>query len=142
MSINSIITVAFSGITATAASVANVDMPEDAEIVAISSRISDNTLLTTESIRTQLSFLSSSQIDTNDARGVIFETQLTAGTLQTNGFIRGDANHAISLPDGIPVNAGERIHMHVNVTGTPNGSATFILYLRTKGGGRRSVRRR
>ena len=140
MAINTIIQLTQGGIAASADSVVNVDVPEDGAIEAVVATISDSTLLATEGVTAELSFLSSNQLATNDARGIIYSIVLFAGG--TTGRNKSSEITSVSFPGGIPVAAGERIHMHVNVVGAPSARCTFIMYMSTKGGGRRSRARR
>ena len=140
MAINTIIQLTSGSISASADSVVNIDVPEDGAIEAVVAHISDSTLIATEGITAELSFLSSNQLGTNDARGIIYSLVLFGGG--TTGSQKSSEITSVAFPGGIPVSAGERIHMHVNVVGTPSARVTFIMYMSTKGGGRRSRARR
>ena len=141
MSVDSIIKLAGSGMTGSSDSVVSIDMPEDGEIIAISGTISDDTMVIAERVRIEISFLSTSQFNSNDARGAIF--MMSLGSITTTGGSSAHANHAVSFGgDGIPINAGERIHMHASITGSPAAEAEVLLYIKLKGGARRSTRRR
>ena len=130
------------GLTASANSIAAIDVPEDGEIVAIAGHLHDSTLLPGESIRIELSFLSTSALLSNDARGSIHSFAIAIGPLNTNGLTTSFANVAMNFGgDGIPVNAGERIHLNSVIAGTTNGEINYLVYFAFKGG-RRATKRR
>jgi hypothetical protein len=130
-------------ISSFSSSVANIDVPEDGEILAIMGFVSGKGMDGDgDAIYAELSFLSSHQIETNDARGSILEVahRVVVGAA---GAMQSSENVSIGFSpgSGIPVNGGERIHLHTfGSTGvTPKGS--FLIYL-SAGGARRATRRR
>ena len=130
-------------VSVTSNSVVQIDIPEDGEILAISGFVDGSGMdALNDKAVAELSFLSTNQIEVNDARGSILETAVrVAGN--TGGFAKGSEHVTLSFTpgSGIPVSAGERIHMHTfGSTGvTPNGN--FMLYL-SAGGAKRARRRR
>ena len=123
-------------------SVAAIDIPEDGEIVAIVGTVQGMGMGADDTATAELSFLSTNQIDTNDARGSILEVSTRTGAVSTNGQAKSSDNIALSIPDGLPVNAGERVHLHTRGSAAVTPEGVFTLYLRTTGGGRRVGRRR
>ena len=143
MSIDTVIQLSTEGQASSANSIQAIDIPEDGSIEAVVGHVRDATILAGEMIVAELSFLSTRQTTVNDARGVILSLSLAAGALQTNGLANGHSNIGIAFPNGgITVQAGERIHMHAEITGTLSANIIFILYLSTIGGGRRTRKRR
>lgn len=157
MPIDTIIKVSGVFIAATTTdSAASIDIPEDGEIVSIGGSIygdfapspgvfANQSLI----VISELSFLSTNSIGSNDARGSI------AGMLCVNMTHFGEAVETgagaskfseiadINPEGGITVNAGERIHLHMS-SNTANlvGASTYYLYMKTRGGGRRAPKRR
>ncbi len=130
-------------ISVTSNSVVTIDIPEDGEILAISGFVDGQGMdALDDKAVAELSFLSTNQIEVNDARGSILEVAIRQGFLTSGG---GSVSQGVTLSFGpgwgIPVQGGERIHMHTfGSTGvTPNGN--FIIYF-SAGGTRRSTRRR
>ena len=131
--------------------ISSVDIPEDGYIWALhgllymtvppaTNAVEDIILLLAE-----LSFLSTNQLGANDARGELIEVGLSCYTDSTaNGTgQKVSENVVITLPKGIPVQAGERLHTHGHSNTTlVTGAFSFLLYLETKGGGRRATRGR
>lgn len=130
---------------------ASIDIPEDGLITCIGGAISGIyspgvAVQTSQSLQltAELSFLSTSQIGVNDSRGSI------AGITVANTFLFSEVTETggggakmsemgdICPPGGIIIQAGERIHLH-GLSNWPNlvGTAVFVLYITTKGGGRR-----
>ena len=124
-------------------SVAAIDIPEDGEILAVVGFITASGLDTiADQAIAELSFLSSNQIEINDARGSILEVAIRHGGDATGGGLASENVSVVFTPgSGIPVTAGERVHLHTFAdTGvTPKG--TFLMYL-SSGPARRSKRRR
>lgn len=126
---------------ATTEDVVSIDIAEDSEIVGIHCRIHATLMGTDDTCEAELSFLSSAQFTTNDARGLI-----GAITVQTSNstaeFGNAQETEFIGLPDGIPVSAGERIHMHLRSIGTGVPIGRFTLYMKQRAASRRARRRR
>lgn len=143
--------------SATSNDIASIDIPEDGNIVCVGGAIVGIYAPTIGAANTnqnlqlmaELSFLSTNQISTNDARGSIAGVAVSsagyfAEAVETGGSgFKLSEQDSICLEGGIIVNAGERIHLHgysstVGLTAT----ATFLLYITTAGGGRRAIKRR
>lgn len=134
--------------------VAAIDIPEDGLIWSI-----DCMIYTTDFVdpvagasadylmAAELSFLSTNQFASNDARGELQEIGISfqANSVNAEGGGLGKTSEVRStnFTKGIPVMAGERIHAHsfsslANLT----GAFRFLLFMESKGGARRSTRRR
>lgn len=122
---------------------ANIDIPEDGEITAVDMNVwSGSTISSATILRAQLSFISSHQIGTNDARGVISEVMMSA-VFNTSGAAKGDTTKQVTFSPGLKVSAGERLHVHTNNTGgtaTPNFQ--IMIHLNTDRPVARRARRR
>jgi len=124
-------------------SAASVDIPEDGDIVSIHGLCTASGItVETEQATIELSFLSTNQITTNDARGSLMVLGLEAAADTAVGFAIPAISEVINTPDGIPVNAGERLHMHIRVSGSATLEGWFDIYFRTKSITRRTRRRR
>lgn len=120
---------------------ATIDIPENAEIIAISGALRSIDAILGELVQVEVSFLSSNQLNVNDARGSIFvmNAMATGGT----GSIGYAVNHSVSFANApIDLNAGERLHLHIQGTAVHTAFIDVILFLNLLGGGRRTVRRR
>lgn len=153
--LNSIIKVS-STITAAATtdSDVSVDIPEDAGLWSIDGFIFCTGITggvaaaTLYQLKAELSFLSTNQFNSNDARGCLLELALSFYTENADNAASGigaktSQIHGKDFMKPIPVYAGERIHVHTHssIAGLV-GQFSFLLYLQTKGGGRRDCRRR
>ena len=123
--------------------VASIDIPEDGEILSILGFVSGKGMdADGDQAYAELSFLSTHQIESNDARGSILEVA-TRMSLGAAGVAKSNESVVISFTpgSGIPLNAGERIHLHTFGSTGVTPKATFMLYLST-GGARRARKRR
>ena len=157
MSIDTIIKVS-GAITAnsTQNDIASIDIPEDGEILCVGGVIlgiyspSPSTFANFgPQLSAELSFLSTNQIGANDARGTIAGIAVSgfilfSETTETGGGgCKLSEQASICPPEGITIQAGERIHLHgVSNAANLTATATFLLYIKTRGGGRRAVKRR
>lgn len=141
----------------TTSGIASIDIPEDGEILCIGGVITGIHVVApgstnaNESVQlaAELSFLSTNQIGVNDARGTIAGLGLAMALLFGEAAETGGGGFKFSEmadicpPEGIPVNAGERIHLHgYSSRAEYTAKATFLLYLKTAGGARRARKRR
>lgn len=142
--IDTIIKIAGTGTVAvTTDGVASIDVPEDGEIVAIAGVVYGTGMADDDRAMAEISFLSTSQFGVNDARGAIVGLVVQVGVVTTSGQAQAQDSGVIVFGGaGIPVNAGERIHLHTSATTGVIPSATFMLYMTTTGGGRRSRKTR
>lgn len=141
---------------ATTDSIVSVDMPEDGSIMCIGGLIiptytlaagvrANNTLQCVA----ELSFNSTNQIGSNDARGTIAGVGVAVNEVWSEVAETGGAGakfseqNSLCIEGGIEVNAGERIHLH-GLTNSLNlvADVTFLLYIKQTGGGRRHPKRR
>jgi len=88
----------------------------------------------------EISFASTSGFVANDTRASIAGLTVRQGFLTSGGSMVGDTVF-LSLGKGIPVSAGERMYMHLGVTGTTTVAARCWLYTATQGGDRAARRR-
>lgn len=125
-------------------SVVQVDVPNDGEIVGVHGTVAGLGLdADGDFVRAELSFLSTSQLVTNDARGSIFALEIMVTAATVASVTKTSESVFVNLPDGIPVAAGERLHMHVADAAGVSPSTTFMIYFATrKAPTRRSRRRR
>ena len=120
--------------------VASVDIPEDGRIseVHITSRATLDA--DAEFSDVELSFISTGQFGTNDARGVIATVGQQMGLLTSGAGITA-INHVIPFQD-LRVSGGERLHMHMQASA--GVTTTCVIQIHFDGGRapRRSARRR
>ena len=127
--------------TSSADDAASIDIPEDGELMGVIMSIRAPGMAANRYVATELSFLSSSQFSTNDARGVIAYVELASGALNTNGLTGANNSQSFIFHKGLNVNAGERIHLHLSTNDTVNVRVRCHLIFKFKGGVR-AVRRR
>ncbi len=128
--------------TSSGDSVASLDIQLDGIIQAIhmTMRLTGVNGLN-EGQEAEISFLSTSTFGVNDVRGSLMIIQSQTGFL-TSGMANVATNSQVSSLE-IPVNAGERIHMHTNDVGAPGGRSVHgYLYVADKGILRQAGRRR
>ncbi len=126
--------------------IASIDIPEDGFIVNIGGTliaIDASVAAGTNYVISELSFNSTNQISANDGRGTLAGMTVANTFFGTSGGAKSSEIANLPMPEGIPVNSGERIHLHgISSIADLTGSAVFLLYLLSKGGGRRNIRRR
>lgn len=119
-------------------SVANIDVPEDGNIVAFSLSIEALGIGPDEGARGELSFLATNSFGVNDTRGSIAQVQGGASYETSGGFNNTYSAWLAGL--NIPVVAGERIYIHTKGdTGVTPRMVAYV-YVEFKGG--RRARRR
>lgn len=124
-------------------SVATIDIPEDGEIIGIQVNHTaqgmdadgDNSL-------SMISFGSTNSFTSNDARNVIARSDMKVTAATVASIEKTSNSQYLDMHEGIPVNAGERLHMHNQMASGVTMTAAWILYLKIKGSGRAAVRRR
>lgn len=142
---------------ATTNDIASIDIPENGVIYCIGGAIigkyepSVGSVNFNKSVELagELSFLSTNQIAANDARGSIAGLGVSATLVHAEatetgaGMAKMSEQDSIAFTEGIEVNAGERLHLH-GISNLPLLTAvlTFMLYIKTTGGGRRTPKRR
>ena len=123
--------------------VASIDIPSNGEIIAVMGYVTVSGFdALDDKGYAELSFLSTNQIAVNDARGSILEVTVRQSFL-TSGGGNGSQMVTMTFPSGygIPVNGGERIHLHTQGSTGNTPTAAFMIYL-SEGGSRRAPRRR
>lgn len=123
-------------------SVASLDIQLDGIITAIfmTGRVT-GVDATDEGFEAEVSFLSTSTLTSNDARGslMIIQSMLS---LVTSGGMNSGINAGLASLE-VPVAAGERIHLHISDSGSVTGRTVHaFLYVQDKGIPRVSARRR
>ena len=124
---------------ATGDDIASIDIPEDGEIIAINGVLQSPDATLAEGVTVELSFLSVNQMTANDARGSIFN--MVGRSQGGTGVIGYAVNSNITLPKGIPVVAGERIHLHNVMSAAHTAIIQIAIIILLQGGSRRTRRR-
>lgn len=130
---------------ATTNGLASIDAPNDAVITGVQAILTGEwTTPASDSVNIvgELSFLSTNQINVNDSRGSLMEISVAGAMLSTEGG-HGLASTLFMGGLDIPLNAGERLHIH-SFSSAANlvGILTFLLHTQVVNTARRSVRRR
>jgi hypothetical protein len=137
-------------------SIVSIDVPEDGLIMGVQALMVPNFVPAvgirnnlTSHLVAELSFNSTHQININDARGTIAGIGVAIQELYAEATETGGGSGKFSetsnlwIDGGLIVNAGERIHMHGSSSGLNlTADVTFLMYLKTSGGGRRALKRR
>ncbi len=106
---------------------ASIDVPDEGELLAVQLEVySGDINALGDFVHAMLSFGSSSQFTTNDARNVIARAVSGAAGI-TSGFFRGDGKTLLTYGDGLKVFSGERIYLHTAVNGCTLGHAVALL---------------
>lgn len=123
-------------------SIASLDIQLDGEIQAIHMTMSVNGAdALNDGAESELSFLSSNTFANSDARGSLMIVQSAMGFL-TQGGGNVAVNAQISSLQ-IPVSAGERVHLHINLAGGASSAPTqAYMFVSDKGTPRIPGRRR
>lgn len=129
-------------ISVTTNDVAAIDIPEDGTIDAVSITIEGQGMTSEDLAQAELSFLSTNQIGSNDARGSIALAQIGTCTITTSGLSSKVFTLFVAIPGGLSVNAGERIHLHTGASTGVTPVASADIYFTGKGSSRRATRRR
>lgn len=107
----------YSNATATTNNAANVTLAKSGRIKGVRFIQCMNTVVDNEEITFELSLFPTSMIGTNDAAGVIAETQLLNNG--TSGGVNGVfAQHQVDIPVGL----GEKLYLNCVVVGTPSSA--------------------
>lgn len=120
---------------------ASIDVPEDGDLMGVVMSIRNPNMTAATHSTAELSFLSSSQFTTNDARGLIAGVTIALAALNTNGLSASSNTQEYIFHKGLSVNAGERIHLHLLTTDTTAVVITAHMIFKFKGGVR-AIRRR
>lgn len=123
-------------------SAASADIPQDADIVGVSGYVgATGADADGDFVRAELSFLSTNQLLTNDARASIFQVEVMITSATVASIAKASEQQTIAIPDGIPVAAGERIHLHVTDAAGVSPVVVFMVYLKSRTAPRRRTRR-
>lgn len=96
-------------------SVATIDIQFDGDIVGMSlENRSTSGMASTDFISAELSFLSVNTFTSHDARGSLIETSFTLHDAGTGATAKVGRNQLSGI--AVPVNAGERVHLHLNAS--------------------------
>jgi len=108
-------------------SIASLDIQFDGEIVACYGNMISDADADDDTSSAEVSFLSTSSFAVNDARGSIMMIRNKVSLL-TSGVYPNQTNVSVG---GIliPISRGERIHLHINGTGSTVVTAHFYLYV-------------
>ncbi len=141
--IDEVVRLAGTGSGGTQNDLAAVDMIQDGAIVAVAAHLLPREVSGSDlAFRAEVSFLSTNQIQQNDARGTIAKIEEALFMDTQVGSQSQGRSLFLALPaGGIPVNAGERIHLHYSGSTGADAEITFDLYLDLKGSTRRAGRR-
>ena len=123
-------------------SVASLDVQLDGDIMAIHmSMMCTGAALVNDGGQAELSFLSTNTFTNSDVRGSLMIIQSRLGFLTTGGGNTAINANVSSLE--IPVNAGERVHLHIQHLGGVTAATTnAYIFVKDKGTGRIAGRRR
>lgn len=135
--------------------IASVDMQEDGEIMCVGAAMYGeyvNTAVAMDlghnaTLISELSFLSTNQIGANDSRGsiagLVLSSYLFFQDETGGGGYPLSVVESLCVEGGITIQAGERIHLHgISNQALLTGTATYLLYIKTRGGARRANKRR
>lgn len=125
---------------ATGNSVASVDIQDDGMIEGVYLAVvglSGDVL--GDVSRAEISFGSTNAFDQNDARISILEVYLRQSFLTSGG---GPMHGWVYVPVELKVNAGERIHMHMEASAGNDSEAVAYLYCSGRSASSRRARRR
>lgn len=123
----------YANASTTTDSMVSIDVPEDGKIVGVHLNLRAPNMEAGKYAQVELSFLSTSQTSSNDARGVIARTVIATSLLNTNGLASGHGNEAYSFKSGLPVNAGERLHLHYGTNTTSTVHSHVVITFEFKG---------
>lgn len=118
---------------------ASIDIPSNARITGLSFHMEAGLNAADEFSNAELSFISTNQINTNDARGIIASGRCRMGLLGASGG--GITQVNFFTPMDIEVSGGERLHGHLKATAGVTTLVTVLLHLADLTGVRRAARR-
>ena len=114
--------------TSSGDSVASIDVPDDGFIVGAQLFCAGRSpSAANASIVAELSFGSTNQLTTNDARNVIISNHWHAGDVQVAEVANMAVTNNLVYPDGLTVFAGERIHLHTAVVALTMSEVVALL---------------
>lgn len=107
--------------------IASLDIPTDGYITGVDWDVEWDCDADTEFLRAELSFVSTTQIQQNDVRGRISSVSSRI-SFTTSGLGVGQIQKFVG-PLDTPVNAGERLYLHVTTTAGVVGNLRCNLHL-------------
>lgn len=105
---------------------ASIDVPQDGRLVGVDWTMTVAASGADFSVLGEISFASTSQFSSNDARASI-TTCAVNSDLTTSGAAVGMANKYVMLPE-IPVSTGERIYLHTSGTAIVVGTRAHLYF--------------
>jgi len=131
----------YASVSTSTDSAASLDIVEDGQIIGMNLDIdatADDAL--NDGATAEVSFASVSAFATNDTRASIIAAGVHQGFLTTGGGAVAKSSLIAFGQDGIPVSGGERLYLHINITGTSVCAVRCYLYVKVTGVGRPSRR--
>lgn len=124
-------------------STASLDVPSDGEIKAVAWIVGASGMdADADLVQAEVSFGSSNQFGTNDSRSVIAAAEIRVSAATVASIANTSlVEHMDFGGDGVPVAAGERIHLHITRSTGVSANVKAILYMRLRGAGRALPRR-
>ena len=115
----------------TALTSASIDVPADGIITAITLglQIEDASPVITEGSVAEVSFLSSQTFATNDARGSLCAVGRATAFADAARLVIEGSGFCVLTPIHVPVNAGERIYLHIQSDGSVVATAVAYLFV-------------
>ena len=120
----------YGGSTATTNAITYVTINSPGIIVGIYGSSHNNCSTDNGQATFELSFSSVNQVSTTDTIGSFFELRYWSNFV-TSGLSDGGRNFSLDGP-GISVQAGDRIYLHLVVSGTVDAYATFFIVVDQK----------
>ena len=133
----------YTTVTSNQDSSVNIDIPADGVLVGVdwaagaSGADADGDMLQCE-----LSFNSTSQRTTNDARAGISALKIRTTAATAASIANTSANKYVDLRDGLTVQGGERIYLHFKSESGVGGEVLVMLHFRFRAARRAATRRR
>ncbi len=130
--------------SSTADAVASIDIPQNGKIVGIDWSVrGEGFAADADLVEYDLSFVSTNQRTTNDARGTISSIMLGVSAATAAALVATYANKYVDLKDGISVSAGERLYLHLSASTNATASVICMVHFRFGAStARRTARRR
>lgn len=118
---------------------ASIFIPQDGTIEGIVYAIQALLNADAEFANVEMSFISTNQLGTNDARGAILTLRMQTAVLTAVGGVVAYTNGYV--PYDLSVQGGERVYMHVDATAGVVSYVTMQLQFRSGASSRRALRR-
>ena len=131
----------YGGPSADTDDVSAFDVPEDGVIKGYQIDMQAPSMTSGKGMQTEISFLSTSQFITNDARGLIGRCSMATAVVTVEGGSNAQGYASQVFDKGITVAAGERVHLHFETTDSVLCRIHVLLIFEFKGGIRATRRR-